>query len=91
MVEKNVANLSTMICWLCKHDNKASKKRALEMFNEAVAKKMILEENAFISLILKSATIDEVNAFLTNMAHENLKPSIRTFNAALSAISKVEN
>lgn len=89
MVDKNVANYSTLICWLCKYGSEADKKRAVEMFNESVAKKWVLEEDAYIGLINQSTTIDETKGYLKNMAKLKVKPSIRIFNAAITAIPKV--
>jgi len=88
MVEKNAENQSTMICWLCKYGDKASKARSLELFNEAKANNWILEEDAFISMIHQANTTDEINALLKHMADANLKPSIRTFNSAITSVNK---
>jgi hypothetical protein len=89
MVEKNPSNCSAMICWLCKYGGADDKKRSQELVKEALKNGWILEENAYIGLINKSDTIEEANAYLKAMAKSKLKPSIRTFNAAIACAEKV--
>lgn len=89
MVDRNVHNYSTMISWLCKYSDESSKKRAIEMFKEAVEKKWILEEDAYVGLVSQATKIDGIIDTLKTVAQLKAKPTIRLFNAVIASLHEV--
>uniref|UniRef100_A0A7E4VQQ0 PPR_long domain-containing protein n=1 Tax=Panagrellus redivivus TaxID=6233 RepID=A0A7E4VQQ0_PANRE len=86
-VEKNAENSSTMIAGLCKFRSDVSVVRAKAIYKELLAKNLVPSEEAFNALLSVSAPA-EIVPLLKQMAHSGVAPSVRTFNAALTAVGK---
>jgi hypothetical protein len=89
MAEQDVSNCSVFISWLCKYGDKEAMKQATAMFEEANAKKWVLDEDAYIGLVNQMNEIDSIDKFFQTLAQMGVKPSIRLFNAAIQSLNKV--
>uniref|UniRef100_A0AC34FEB4 Small ribosomal subunit protein mS39 n=1 Tax=Panagrolaimus sp. ES5 TaxID=591445 RepID=A0AC34FEB4_9BILA len=88
-IEKNAINYSTMIAALCKYPTDVSVLRAKNLFKEMISKNLVPAEEAFSAIITVSNQKEMVEV-LQKMNSLHVAPSVRTFNACLTVVSRLE-